>query len=98
MILVPIEYWKAWRLVPGVCAEQKGCQHEVVLMKAVHLQLAQEKPAADEEGVPGLALELVLPGVTVPWAHALYLWIATAVSLGVHEVICLPNFPFLPFC
>ncbi len=50
------------------------------------LQLTRDKPAADERGTPGLALELVLPGVTVPWAHALYLWIATAVSLGVHEV------------
>ena len=52
------------------------------------LQLTRDKPAADEGGLPGLALELVLPGVTVPWAHALYLWIATAVSLGVHEVCC----------
>ena len=60
-------------------------------MKAVHLQLTQEKPAAVEEGMPGLALELVLPGVTVPWAHALYLWIATAVSLGVHEACCLTH-------
>ena len=68
----------------------------MVLMRAMHLQLTQEKPAADEEGVPGLALELVLPGVTVPWAHALYLWIATAVSLGVHEVCCLFQSSSLP--
>ena len=54
----------------------------------MHLQLTLEKPAADGEDLPGLALELVLPGVTVPWAHALYLWLATAVSLGVHEVHC----------
>jgi hypothetical protein len=31
-------------------------------------------------------LALVIPGLTIPWAHAGYLWIAAALSLCVHEV------------
>ncbi|EIE24169.1 hypothetical protein COCSUDRAFT_41457 [Coccomyxa subellipsoidea C-169] len=31
------------------------------------------------------SLGVALPGLTVPWGHAVYLWIATALSLGVHE-------------
>ena len=50
------------------------------------VQLGSSEPATDAS--PGLALELVLPGVTVPWAHALYIWAATALSLAVHEVRC----------
>ena len=50
------------------------------------LQLTGDVPAAGRQGEPGLALELVLPGLTVPWAHAVYLWVATALSLAVHEV------------
>lgn len=34
------------------------------------------------------SLGIALPGLTVPWGHAVYLWIATALSLGVHEVCC----------
>ncbi len=46
-------------------------------------------PTATEDNASlGLALELVLPGVTVPWAHALYIWTASALSLAVHEVCC----------
>ena len=52
------------------------------------LQLGSSEPATDDNALPGLALELVLPGVTVPWAHALYIWTATALSLAVHEVCC----------
>ena len=62
--------------------------------EVMHLQLTRDKPAADEHGLPGLAMELVLPGVTVPWAHALYLWSATAVSLGAHEVTSCLRTPF----
>ncbi|CAK0736192.1 hypothetical protein CVIRNUC_000706 [Coccomyxa viridis] len=47
--------------------------------------LTGDVPAAGRQGEPGLALELVLPGLTVPWAHAVYLWVATALSLAVHE-------------
>ena len=31
-------------------------------------------------------LTLAVPGLTIPWAHAGYLWVAAAVSLSVHEV------------
>ncbi len=31
-------------------------------------------------------LVIAVPGLTIPWAHAAYLWIAAAVSLTVHEV------------
>jgi hypothetical protein len=31
-------------------------------------------------------LVLAVPGVTIPWTHAGYLWISVAVSLCVHEV------------
>ncbi len=30
---------------------------------------------------------LAVPGLTVPWNHAAYLWIATAISMAVHEVL-----------
>lgn len=32
------------------------------------------------------ALVVAVPGLTVPWSHAIYLWIATAISFGMHEV------------
>ncbi|CAL8462284.1 g1815 [Coccomyxa elongata] len=43
--------------------------------------------ASPDPGLPTQAwsLGIVLPGLTVPWSHAMYLWIATAISLGVHE-------------
>lgn len=31
---------------------------------------------------------LAVPGITIPWAHAGYLWVAAAVSLCTHEVRC----------
>lgn len=34
----------------------------------------------------GFAMGLAVPGLTVPWAHAGYLWIATAASIAIHEV------------
>ena len=41
-------------------------------------------------GAPGnqgaFAMGLAVPGLTVPWAHAGYLWIATAASIAIHEV------------
>ena len=37
-------------------------------------------------GSSGWMLGLAVPGLTVPWSHAVYLWLATAVSIGVHEV------------
>lgn len=41
----------------------------------------------DAQAVPQTwSMGIALPGLTVPWGHALYLWLATAVSLGVHEV------------
>lgn len=30
--------------------------------------------------------ELAVPGLTLPWAQAGYLWVATALSMAVHEV------------
>lgn len=42
------------------------------------------------EGAPGsqggFAMGLAVPGLTVPWGHAGYLWIATAACIAVHEV------------
>ena len=37
-------------------------------------------------GSSGWVLGLAVPGLTVPWSHAVYLWLATAFSIGVHEV------------
>ena len=34
----------------------------------------------------GFAMGLAVPGLTVPWGHAGYLWIATATSIAIHEV------------
>ena len=34
----------------------------------------------------GFAMGLAVPGLTVPWGHAGYLWIATAASIAIHEV------------
>lgn len=34
----------------------------------------------------GSQLTLAVPGLTIPWAHAGYLWMAAALSLCVHEV------------
>ncbi|KAK9817848.1 hypothetical protein WJX72_003051 [[Myrmecia] bisecta] len=36
---------------------------------------------ADRGSVIGLAV----PGLTVPWSHGIFLWVATAVSVAVHE-------------
>ena len=32
------------------------------------------------------AMKVAVPGLTVPWSHAAYLWLATAVSFCAHEV------------
>lgn len=37
-------------------------------------------------------LEFAVPGLTVPWSHAIYIWLAAAVSVCVHEV----TNPYLP--
>lgn len=34
----------------------------------------------------GFAMGLAVPGLTVPWGHAGYLWIATAAAIAIHEV------------
>ena len=36
----------------------------------------------------GLGLALWLPGYTVPWSHAIFLWLATCISVSMHEVRC----------
>ena len=84
-------------VLPGNSAKEMcTVKGSVCMAKVVLLQVAQDRPAVDEGDLPGLALALVLPGVTVPWAHAPYLWCATAFSLGVHEVCCLPQAISLP--
>ena len=41
----------------------------------------------------GFAMGLAVPGLTVPWGHAGYLWVATAASIAIHEVKnCLTQF------
>ncbi len=35
----------------------------------------------------GWVMVVAVPGLTVPWSHAIYLWLATAVSFCVHEVV-----------
>jgi len=37
-------------------------------------------------GGGGWVLGLAVPGLTVPWNHAIYLWLATAISFAAHEV------------
>lgn len=34
----------------------------------------------------GWAMEVAVPGLTVPWSHTVYLWLATAISFCAHEV------------
>ena len=34
----------------------------------------------------GWVMVVAVPGLTVPWSHAIYLWLATAISFCVHEV------------
>ena len=43
-------------------------------------------PLAASPGSPGFAMGLAVPGLTVPWGHAGYLWLATAASIAFHEV------------
>ena len=43
-------------------------------------------PLASTPGSPGFAMGLAVPGLTVPWSHAGYLWLATAASIAIHEV------------
>jgi hypothetical protein len=43
-------------------------------------------PLAAAPGGQGFAMGLAVPGLTVPWGHAGYLWLATAASIAVHEV------------
>ena len=42
-------------------------------------------PLAAAPGSPGFAMGLAVPGLTVPWGHAGYLWLATAASIAFHE-------------
>lgn len=42
----------------------------------------------------GFAMGLAVPGLTVPWSHAGYLWIATAASIAIHEVHTLWHFVY----
>ncbi|DBB04615.1 TPA: hypothetical protein ACH3X1_012685 [Trebouxia sp. C0004] len=42
-------------------------------------------PLAAAPGGQGFAMGLAVPGLTVPWGHAGYLWLATAASIAVHE-------------
>lgn len=42
-------------------------------------------PLASTPGSPGFAMGLAVPGLTVPWNHAGYLWLATAASIAIHE-------------
>lgn len=90
-IVVSDQEWRHDSLSSEACKDVCTVRDEVRMAKVMLLQVAQDRPAVDEGEVPGLALVLVLPGVTVPWAHALYLWCATAFSLGVHEVCCIPQ-------
>ncbi len=41
---------------------------------------------AGPPGSQGFAMGLAVPGLTVPWGHAGYLWVATAASIAIHEV------------
>ena len=43
-------------------------------------------PLVSAPGNQGFAMGLAVPGLTVPWSHAGYLWLATAASIAVHEV------------
>lgn len=43
-------------------------------------------PLLEAKGSQGWVLGLAVPGLTVPWTHSIYLWLATAISIGVHEV------------
>ena len=43
-------------------------------------------PLATSPGSPGFAMGLAVPGLTVPWSHAGYLWLATAASIAFHLV------------
>ena len=43
-------------------------------------------PLTSAAGNQGFAMGLAVPGLTVPWGHAGYLWLATAASIAVHEV------------
>ena len=57
-------------------------------------------PLGPASGAQGFAMGLAVPGLTVPWGHAGYLWLATAASIAVHEVhtlqhlvCCITAFP-----
>ena len=51
-----------------------------------HAQVVEEEGATEvQAGGTTWTLGLALPGVTVPWGHAAYLWVATAASLAFHE-------------
>ena len=39
----------------------------------------------------GWGMALWLPGYTVPWSHAIFLWLATSISVSVHEVNPFPE-------
>lgn len=61
-------------------------------------------PLGPASGAQGFAMGLAVPGLTVPWGHAGYLWLATAASIAVHEVhtlqhlaCCITAFPICAF-
>lgn len=43
-------------------------------------------PLVEGQSSQGWVMSLAVPGLTVPWTHSIYLWVATAISIGVHEV------------
>jgi hypothetical protein len=64
-----------------------------------HAQVVEEggEKEAQAEGARW-TLGLALPGVTVPWGHAAFLWVATAASLAFHEAGASCRSPILNLC
>lgn len=52
-------------------------------------------PLGPTSGNQGFAMGLAVPGLTVPWGHAGYLWLATAASIAVHEVRAVIHLQFM---
>ena len=47
---------------------------------------ADPAPVELDGGARKWGMGMAIPGLTVPWTHAVYLWIATGLSMAVHEV------------
>lgn len=90
------------------CRYQQHCLatgFEVMLLQAMSMgpEIAPSVsvgPLGPASGAQGFAMGLAVPGLTVPWGHAGYLWLATAASIAVHEVhtlqhlaCCITAFP-----